>query len=394
VSTAAFVVATATRSGATHPGLTRLEAEYPPALDRFLDLGRTRVEPFGAAGRDGRVDALFADDRYAALWPYERLWSEARRLRAGARSPYGAVVAIETWLRTTGGFTYDESPPPAGGLPPLAYFVAEGKRGYCQHFAGAMALMLRFLGIPARVAGGFTSGKRDENGVWTVTDQNAHAWVEVWFPGYGWLAFDPTPGRGSLAAAYSASSTAFNAGDAAGAFERSGTDGNAGGAGELSRLQLLKEEQLASRGGTGTAISDGRGLATLWLLLLVALAAGVGVGAAKLVRRRVRYLTRDPRRLAAAARRELVDFLADQGVAVSPSATPAELQQLVRATLGVDGRRFAAAMAEARFGPAAGAAAAADRSRRELRALLRTIRTELGRTARLRGLVALRSLRT
>ena len=51
--------------------------------------------------------------------------------------------------------------PPTGGLPPLAHFVTEGKRGYCQHFAGAMALMLRFLGIPARVAGGFTSGKRE-----------------------------------------------------------------------------------------------------------------------------------------------------------------------------------------------------------------------------------------
>ena len=60
---------------------------------------------------------------------------------------------------------------------------------------------------PARVAAGFTSGKY-ENGGWTVTDHNAHTWVEVWFPDYGWLAFDPTPGRGSLAANYSASSPA------------------------------------------------------------------------------------------------------------------------------------------------------------------------------------------
>jgi transglutaminase-like putative cysteine protease len=385
-------------SYAPRPGpaeLAQEQAEYPRQVEiRFLDIGRTRVEPFGTSGRDAAVDALFEDDRYVALWPYERLWNEARRLRAGARTPYGAVVAIETWLRTTGGFTYDESPPPAAGLPPLAHFVAEGKRGYCQHFAGAMALMLRFLGIPARVAAGFTSGKRDENGVWTVTDQNAHAWVEVWFPGYGWLAFDPTPGRGTLAAAYSASSTAFNAGDAAGAFDRSSTGGNAGGASELSRLQLLKEEELASRGGAGRAGGDARGLETLWLLLLVAVAAGAGIGAAKVVRRRVRYVTRDPRRLAAAARRELVDFLADQGVTVSPSVTPAELHELVRAELGADGRRFAAAMAQARFGPAAGSAAAAGQVRRELRALLRTIRKGLGRPARLRGLVALRSLRT
>ena len=96
--------------------LARVEAEYPAALDRFRDIGRTRVDPFGRPGRDARVDALFADDRYAALWPYEELWNQARRLRAGARTPYGAVVAIETWLRTTGGFAYDESPPPAAGL--------------------------------------------------------------------------------------------------------------------------------------------------------------------------------------------------------------------------------------------------------------------------------------
>jgi transglutaminase-like putative cysteine protease len=373
--------------------LAGIEAEYPAALGRFLDLGRTRVEPFGVSGRDADVDSLFDDERYVSLWPYEQLWNEARRLRAGARSPYGAVVAIETWLRTTGGFVYDESPPASGGLPPLAHFVAEGKRGYCQQFAGAMALMLRFLGIPARVAAGFTSGKWEDGG-WTVTDHNAHAWVEVWFPEYGWLAFDPTPGRGSLAAAYSASSTAFNAGDAAFAFEPSGAGENAGGAGELGRLALLKEqlaERNAARGG-GRDVGGGR--SALWALLIAALAVGVGIGTVKLVRRHVRYLTRDPRRLAAAARRELVDFLADQGVAVRSSATPAELHELVRSELGADGQRFAAALSEARFGPSAGAAGAARRARRELRALLRSIRRGLGRPARLRGLLALRSLRT
>ena len=372
--------------------LARVDAEYPPELDRFLDIGRTRVEPFGAPGRDARVDALFEDERYVALWPYEQLWNEARRLRAGARTPYGAVVALETWLRTTGGFAYEESPPPTGGLPPLAHFVAEGKRGYCQHFAGAMALMLRFLGIPARVAGGFTSGKL-EDGVWTVTDHNAHAWVEVWFPEYGWLAFDPTPGRGNLAA-YSASSTSFNPGDAAEAFGSSGSGANAGGVDELNAFALLKErlaERNAARQGGG---DSSRGPGAFWALLLTVLAVGAAVGTAKLVRRRLRYLTRDPRRLAAAARRELVDFLADQGVVVSPSATPAELHELVRAELGADGRRFAAAVSEARFGPSARADAAASRARRELRALLRSIRRGLSRPARLRGLLALRSLRT
>ena len=65
---------------------------------------------------------------------------------------------IERWLRTDGGFTYDEHPPHSAGLPPLADFLQRSKLGYCQQFAGAMALMLRYLGIPSRVAVGFTSG--------------------------------------------------------------------------------------------------------------------------------------------------------------------------------------------------------------------------------------------
>jgi protein-glutamine gamma-glutamyltransferase len=380
-------------SYAPRPGpaeLAPLEAEYPPALDRFLDIGRTRVDEFGTPGRDRLVDALFKDDRYLALWPYEAMWQQARRLRADARTPYGAVIAIETWLRSTGGFTYDESPPPTGGVPPLAHFVAEGKRGYCQHFAGAMALMLRMLGVPARVAAGFTSGTYEDGG-WTVTDHNAHAWVEVWFPGFGWLAFDPTPGRGNVAASYSASSTGFNAGDAADGFV-TGTAGGARGGG-ADQLRLLEQrERLAEQQSARQA--DGGSHGAFWLLLLLVLAAGAAIGVIKLVRRRVRYLTRDPRRLAAATRHELVDFLADQGIAVAPAATPAELRELVRAEFGMDARSFADALAEARFGPAATSGGAAERARHELRSLLRLLRHRLGRPARLRGLVALKSLRT
>ena len=74
-----------------------------------------------------------------------------------------------------------------------------------------MALMLRYLGIPARVAAGFTSGVYDkEREQWSVYDRNAHTWVEVWFDGFGWLPFDPTPGRGTLAGPYSTSSARFD----------------------------------------------------------------------------------------------------------------------------------------------------------------------------------------
>ena len=136
------------RAAARTGQLAQLDAEYPAALDRFLDIGRTRVDPFGVPGRDRLVDGLFDDDRYLALWPYQAMWNEARRLRADARTPYGAVVAIETWLRSTGGFTYDETPPRERRRPAARALRRQGKRGYCQHFAGAMALMLRMLGDP------------------------------------------------------------------------------------------------------------------------------------------------------------------------------------------------------------------------------------------------------
>ncbi len=164
-----------------------------------------------------------------------------------------------------------------------------------------------------------------------------------------------------------------------------------GGALELDRW-LLKE-RLAERQRAGGSGRDGGGARTIWLLLALVLATGGAIGAAKLVRRRLRYLTRDPRRLAAAARHELADFLVDQGLVVSPSATPQELNQLVRDELGADARPFAAALAEARFGPPQASAAAAAATRRELRALIRVIRRGLSRPARMRGLVRLRSLR-
>jgi hypothetical protein len=90
------------------------------------------------------------------------------------------------------GFTYDENPP--SSTYPLQAFLFETHRGYCQQFAGAMALLLRMGGIPARVATGFTTGSFDDaTHSYVVTDFDAHAWVEAWFPHYGWVRFDPTP---------------------------------------------------------------------------------------------------------------------------------------------------------------------------------------------------------
>lgn len=364
--------------------LARLGADYPDAVMPYLDIGRTRPYEFGVPGREDGIERLFTDIRFEELWPYRQLYRTARRVAGEATSPYAAAVAIETWLRATGGFRYDETPPPPGSVPPLADFVQRTKRGYCQHFAGSMALMLRFLGIPARVAAGFTSGQYG-HGTWTVTDHDAHAWVEVWFPTYGWLPFDPTPGRGSFASAYtiasdSADALAAIAAAAGFAGNRALNDGRS-----LGRL-------LGQGGAVAAPQRHRRGPGFLLVVALVLAGAGLSLGLAKLAARRARYATRNPRRAAAAARRELAGFLADQGLPVRESSTLGDLHALLEAELGVSARAFAAAAGAARFGPPAAAAAPARLARRELRALLRAVRARLTRLQRARGFVSLRSL--
>jgi transglutaminase-like putative cysteine protease len=123
--------------------------------------------------------------------PYAPAVTLARRLAARAATPYAFVASVQAFL-DDGRYTYDQSTTPS--RDPLLSFLFATRRGYCQQFSGAMALLLRMGGMPARVAAGFTPGLRDRGaGTWTVTDIDAHAWVEAWFAGYGWVRFDPTP---------------------------------------------------------------------------------------------------------------------------------------------------------------------------------------------------------
>jgi transglutaminase-like putative cysteine protease len=366
---------------------------------QYLELAPgAAVLPFGTPGRQEQLRNLLSHSRFRReLGPYVPLYRQARAL-VGARAPnqYAAVVALEGWFRSGGGFAYDEQPPVPVGLdapPALVAFVTGHKRGYCQHYAGAMALMLRYLGIPARVAAGFTSGDYDaDDRRWTVTDHDAHAWVEVWFDGWGWLPFDPTPGRGQLSGTYSMAAAAFNV-------QQAQQVVGAGGGLGLS-LGLLAERLEGTRvgggdlpGDVGAANREGdRGASLLRLLAILVAALVALIAVAKVAMRRSRYVTRDPRRTAAACRRELIDFLVDQRVDVARSATLADLAQLVSAQLAVDARSFASAAAAARFAPPAEARTAARRARRELRALLRRLRRRLGPFERARGLLSVRSL--
>ena len=359
--------------------LAAASRRYPAAAERFLTVWGRSLPAFGEPGRDAQMNALLDDPSESDLGGYRPLYERARRVTAGATSPYAAVLGLESWLRRRGGFRYDERPP-VSDRPPLVHFVTTSRAGYCQHFAGAMAVMARLLGIPARVAVGFTSGKFEDGG-WTVTDHNAHAWVEVWFPGHGWVPFDPTPGRGTFSALYSFASNSPQTVDA---LRRGALDTLFG----TDRRQGLTEGEVTSL----TSGSDRRP-SILLLALVIGGVGGATIGAVKWAAGRLRYLTTDPRRSAAASRRELEAFLRDQGVAVRSSATLADLRRAVAAELGLDCRAYVDAAGRGRFGAPPESARAARRARAELRTLLRKARAELGLWARLRGFVSLRSLR-
>lgn len=122
--------------------------------------------------------------------PYGDTFALARQLTAGAPTTYDAVRAIRDHLLQN--FRYSERPP--SQEYPLEAFLFEDRAGYCQQFSGVMALMLRMVGIPARVVGGFAPGSFNrEEGEFRVRDLDAHSWVEVYFGGLGWIQFDPTP---------------------------------------------------------------------------------------------------------------------------------------------------------------------------------------------------------
>ncbi len=110
-----------------------------------------------------------------------------------ASNPYDKAAAIELYLKSHYAYTLDLRGDP--GNDPLAYFLFTRRAGHCEYFASAMAIMLREIGIPSRYATGFLPGEfNDIGGDYIIRASDAHAWVEVYFPGYGWMTFDPTPG--------------------------------------------------------------------------------------------------------------------------------------------------------------------------------------------------------
>jgi transglutaminase-like putative cysteine protease len=365
------------------PGRRPIARELGGVDDREISSAVVHFRPFG----DGRPPyAQFPEIQRSSSdgnWvlersAYRRTWRLAQRLRAGAKTPFEYILRVNAHLAD--GFGYSERPqPPAPGRAPLDAFLIDTQEGYCQHFSGAMALLLRMGGVPARVATGFSPGGfSDRRDAWIVRDTDAHAWVEVWFQDVGWVTFDPTPSSTparSQIAALEAPTAAGPASDPSAGEEEGGAAGTPRQGGGL-RPDLrfdndpVFSDDVAAAGGGGAGVWP-------WLLggLVLVLIAG------SIVWRR--------RRRAAGPQSPLDRAIAELEAALRRSGRPAPpgttLRQLEHRLGGSpDAGAYLRALSAGRYGPAPVLPTPAER-----RALRRALAQGLGPLGRLRALWAL-----
>jgi transglutaminase-like putative cysteine protease len=290
--------------------------------------------------------------------PYAREYTLAQELRSASTDPYDYVRKVIA--RVQRGARYTETPPSPGKLEPLDAFLFRDHAGYCQHFAGATALLLRLGGVPARVVAGFSPGSRD-GATHVIRDFDAHSWVEVYFPRLGWVTFDPTPGDSPARSQQTdtvsvTSSTPRSTGRPAPTSDR------------------LSDP---AAGGAAASGSDGGGGSGAWFALAAVVALLAAAGTVLSLRR--------GRRLARSGDPELEELrlaLRRSGRGVVPELTLAKVERMLRGSDGASS--YVASLRVARYGT--GGPPPTPRQRRALR---RELAAGLGLGGRIRALWAL-----
>jgi protein-glutamine gamma-glutamyltransferase len=312
-----------------------------PALTRYTTVpvaGRPVQVPLFGSHDAPEVSALLARS------PYRRTLALAQRLSTGSRSELDVVARVERFLKQR--YRYETNV--RDGPRPLDSFLFGRHTGYCQHFSGAAALLLRLTGVPARVVTGFAPGRYDaSHHAWQVRDVDAHSWVEVYFEGAGWVAVDPTPGGGPASAPRA-------------------TDPLSGRT-EIAARSRVRSTSAAgcSSAGCGTAPTTSTG-ATWWAVagtpLLAVPFAWVGI---RIRQRRWRH----PDEQATV----LLRALASGGTPLPRGATHAELGGALARSCGPETARLAWVLEQRRFSVAAPATPAV-----RLRTLWRALRCDRG----------------
>jgi transglutaminase-like putative cysteine protease len=173
-------------------GVFDLDAEHPISrYEAWSNIARPDASELRAASGTYPKAVM---QNYLYVPPLDpRIERLAREVAASAANNYDKATAIESYLLTHFSYTLQLSRTPP--RDPLAEFLFVRKQGHCEYFASSMAVMLRYLGIPARVVNGFRGGEfNDVTSEYVLRASDAHSWVEAYFPGQGWVSFDPTPG--------------------------------------------------------------------------------------------------------------------------------------------------------------------------------------------------------
>jgi transglutaminase-like putative cysteine protease len=269
--------------------------------------------------------------------PYAPMYRLAKRVTAGAATDYDVVQRVGGWLEAS--YAYSELVPRR--QYPLESFLFQDKRGYCQQFSGSAALMLRMLGIPARVATGFAPGSLNaQTGEYVVRDLDAHSWIEVWFSGIGWVPFDPTP---ALSPATSQ----------AGSFRSEAAAASAARGNANDRLPKKPLDQLFGvSGGSGGGGLGASAKSTPWGAIALAAAALLLMLAAivALIRRRLRAHPPLPPPSGDPDVDHLVLLLSRLGLPIEPGTTLYALEQRLRRLGGPEAAEYARRLRHRRFG--------------------------------------------
>jgi hypothetical protein len=318
----------------------------------------------------------------------QKITDLAERWTRNDPTTFDQVMSIQRHLTDTALYSYDQQARYPSTMQGLADFLTERRSGFCQQFASAMAVMLRSLGIPARVAMGYGAGHLVGDNTWGVMTTDLHAWVEVPFEGYGWLPFEPTPGKSNpvMTTYMTSSSSSDGCRESTGNCSTGGTTKNHKGDGKNPTVQ--GREGAAGNFNNrpispGTASSAaGRRVPSGEVLGWLVVAGVLVLAAIPLVRwfrrrRKIHNAAREPRALILATYDVFSERAADLGFGRGPGETPFEYRRRVEAAdVLVDGHleRLTGSVVRAAYGSRApsdddalDAAADADQIIRDLR---------------------------
>jgi transglutaminase-like putative cysteine protease len=306
----------------------------------------------------------------------------AREWTKGAATPFDEAIAIQNRLRN-GDFAYttkvQDTLGDSTGVQSVAAFL-EQRAGYCVHFASTMAVLARDLGIPARVAVGFTAGEKQDDGSHLIRTHDAHAWPELYFAGVGWVAFEPTPDGTRTPAPGFTTGAGIPTGNPT---DPANASGGPTPSSTASRLSPRSRETSTPGGSRGGALAiGGRQLPLLpiGIALGVLLIALIPLLARTWIRRERWRRATSPARLAAATWDELLDTLLDYGYEWPASDPPRRGVDRVMEDRGFSPdtrlalRRLASATERSRYASELGAVG-------DLRTDVDTVRAELSEQA-------------